>query len=491
MKTKIIAIILFAGHLVLAQNKQSVADFKKAEIRISTNVYLKKSDTPYVAIESEDSASAGLRASVSDGVLIVEEKKDKDIPDKVIIGYVSLDELTVSGAATVKTSETLTADKFSLQVSGASKVKLELAVTELSNSVSGAASCILNGKAGSMTAIVSGASSLKAEELASEKVQINASGASTARVHASGSLTGIVSGASSLKFSGEPKEMQINQSGASSVKRIDSSGNSANVSGDVSTTTSHDGKDSIRRYTFNGCYELIIHENCKRSDTSTYRYKKRHDGRIRKQNWVGVELFENGFLTPDNDISLPAQYDYLSPNYGIRNLGWNLNLFEKDFRFGKGHTQIVTGLGFSWNYYALKNKTTLNADSSFTTTLPYNTTAEYHKNKLRESFVTVPLLLEINTSKRDSRNFHIAAGVIGGLKLGSSTKQIFTVNNHTFETIRKDDYNLFPFKLDATVRIGYGQFTMFATYSLTPLFEYGKGPELYPFTVGVRIVPFD
>ena len=100
-------------------------------------------------------------------------------------------------------------------------------------------------------------------------------------------------------------------------------------------------------------------------------------------------------------------------------------------------------------------------------------------------------MLELNTSKRDSRNFHIAFGVIGGLKLGSSTKQIFTTNNHTYETIRRDDYNLFPFKLDATVRIGYGDFTLFGTYSLTPLFEYGKGPELYPFTVGLRICPFN
>ncbi len=488
MKTKIIGVLLLIGQMTWAQNKESVADFKKAEVRISTTVYLKRSDTPYVSFEHKDSTKAGLRIASNDGILIIEEKKDFDIPDKITIGYVSLDELHASGAATLKTSEPLSADKFTLQVSGASKVKLELAVTELSTSVSGAASCILSGKATSMTAIVSGASSLKAEELLTEKVQINASGASTARVNVSTSLTGIVSGASSLKFAGEPKETQINQSGASSVKRIDANGNSGNISGEVTTTTSRNGKDSTRRYTINGRYEIIVHENF--HDTTTYRYKRRHSG-VRKQNWCGVDLFENGLLTPNNSITMDSANDYMSLNYGIRNLGWSLNIFEKDFRFAKGRMQFVTGLGFTWNYYNLKNKTNLNADSTYTSTYAYNPAAEYKKNKLRESWITIPLMLELNTSRRDSRNFHIAAGVIGGLKLGSSTKQIFTINDHTYETIRKDDYNLFPFKLDATVRIGYGDFTLFGTYSLTPLFENKKGPELYAFSVGVRICPFD
>ena len=210
---------------------------------------------------------------------------------------------------------------------------------------------------------------------------------------------------------------------------------------------------------------------------------------MRKKNWAGLELFENGYLTPDNNITLASNHDYLSPEYGIKNLGCNLNLFEKDFRFANGKLQFVTGLGFSWNSYALKNKTVLNPDSSYTG-YTYNTAASYSKNKLKESFLTVPLLFELNTSKKDSRNFHIAAGVIGGIKLGSRTKQDYKMGGHDFHDVKKDDYNLFPFKLDATVRVGYGQFTLFATYSLTPLFEYGKGPELYPFTVGIRIIPF-
>ena len=44
--------------------------------------------------------------------------------------------------------------------------------------------------------------------------------------------------------------------------------------------------------------------------------------------------------------------------------------------------------------------------------------------------------------------------------------------------------------MSATVRGGVGWFNLFATYSLTPLFESGRGPELYPFTVGVTLLGF-
>jgi hypothetical protein len=487
MNTKIITVLLMIGQIMWAQKKETLPNFSKAQITISTNVYLKKSDSPYISFESKDSSNHGVRVSVQDGFLMLSEQKGKDMPDKVTIGYVNLEELSVAGAANVKSVEPIAGEKLSLSVNGAAKCKFEVALDVLSASVSGAGTCSLSGKATALSAIVSGASSLKAEDLVTEKTQINTSGASTARVNASTNLTAIVSGASTLKYAGDPKETQISQSGASNVKRLDKDGNSISVDVNEKQASSN-GKDSTRKFSINDRYEFVIHEH--KGDTAWYQKHHKNKG-VRKQNWAGVDLFENGYLTADKDITLPYNNDYMSLNYGARNLGWNLNLFEKDFRFAGGRMQVVTGMGFSFNYYNLKNKTTLNADSVYTSSYAYNTAADYRKNRLRESWITVPLLLELNTSRRDSRNFHIAAGVIGGLKLGSSTKQIFTMSNHTFETIRHDDYNLFPFKLDATVRVGYGKMTLFATYSLTPLFEYGKGPEVYPFTVGVRIVPFD
>ena len=43
------------------------------------------------------------------------------------------------------------------------------------------------------------------------------------------------------------------------------------------------------------------------------------------------------------------------------------------------------------------------------------------------------------------------------------------------------------FRFNAVARVGYGDFTLFAAYSLTPMFDKDDGPEIYPFTVGISM----
>jgi len=50
-----------------------------------------------------------------------------------------------------------------------------------------------------------------------------------------------------------------------------------------------------------------------------------------------------------------------------------------------------------------------------------------------------------------------------------------------------DDFFLNPFRFDATLRIGWGLINLFGTYSVSTLFKKDKGPELYPFSVGLTL----
>jgi hypothetical protein len=45
-----------------------------------------------------------------------------------------------------------------------------------------------------------------------------------------------------------------------------------------------------------------------------------------------------------------------------------------------------------------------------------------------------------------------------------------------------------PFRWDAYAGIGWGIINLYATYSLNPLFRENRGPELYPFSVGITLV---
>ena len=152
---------------------------------------------------------------------------------------------------------------------------------------------------------------------------------------------------------------------------------------------------------------------------------------------------------------------------------------------------LVVGLGFEWNQYEFRNKTRLNADSSYTHGVIDSTNAfSYTKNRLKTTFVNIPVLLEFNTNKNPKKSFHIAVGVIGGYKLGSRTRQILEQNKNDIKLIRKDNYNINPFRVNAHASVGYHNVTVFADYALTSLFENGRGPQLNPFTIGVKLVSF-
>jgi len=203
-------------------------------------------------------------------------------------------------------------------------------------------------------------------------------------------------------------------------------------------------------------------------------------------HWGGFEMGVSGLLNKDGGLELEDNLydlDYSS------SLCYNLNLFETKISFFGGYAGIVTGLGFNWNNYSFKGNTTLSAnnDSTWATDMPGRT---YGKNKLRTTYVKIPLLLEFNTSLESKKTIHIAGGVEGGFKLRSKTIQEYEFEGEEYEVDVKGHYNVKPWKLNAVGRIGYKNFTLFANYGLTTLFEKDKGPEMYPFEVGITIVGF-
>lgn len=50
--------------------------------------------------------------------------------------------------------------------------------------------------------------------------------------------------------------------------------------------------------------------------------------------------------------------------------------------------------------------------------------------------------------------------------------------------------NLDRFAYGPTLRIGYKWFNLFGYYQLSTIFQKGKGPDIYPITVGFMIRPF-
>jgi hypothetical protein len=221
-----------------------------------------------------------------------------------------------------------------------------------------------------------------------------------------------------------------------------------------------------------------------------------HDSDLKDEltHWGGIDLGVNVLLTPDNDTDYPEGSEWLEQDYA-RSLSWSFNIFETKIRIVKDYVSIVTGLGLTYNSYTFGD--TVNIVTNEIVGLPGDSTfadvGDYHnfdKNKFRASYLKIPLMLEFNTSLDPERTFHVAGGVIGGWNMGTIKKQKYENEGAKVKNREKGDFNLTPFTLDAAVRVGYRNYTLFANYGLTPFFEDGKGPELHNLTVGLALVPW-
>ena len=230
-------------------------------------------------------------------------------------------------------------------------------------------------------------------------------------------------------------------------------------------------------------YTLIAH------DVDSFCWEEHHG--IEEEDftyWSGLDLGLNGFVTPKNSLGMEERYNGFELDYA-KSLVVNLNFLEKKLSFDKRHSGIYTGLGIEWNTYAFRNNSALFATTDTTFTIE-DTTFNYTKNKLHATYLTVPLMLEFNSSTKYNKNFHFAAGVVGALKLGSNWKRRFEDEGKEMRLKTRDDYNLNVFKYSAMARVGYGDVTFFASYSLNSLFETNRGPEVYPFTLGIQLLGF-
>lgn len=227
-------------------------------------------------------------------------------------------------------------------------------------------------------------------------------------------------------------------------------------------------------------------------------------------HWAGVELGWNGWVNEDFNMTYPADQQYLNLN-NARSLMVNLNPFEFNLNLVKNHFGLTSGLGFSLHNYYFSNSTMLIKDSmelvSYNIVDQNGKSADMRVNKLFVSWLTVPVLFEYQTNSRMRMNsFHFAVGVIGGVRLASYTKQEYYARNTDYYL--KDDkgatvgmfnsgekpfrtkgqYHLNTFKADLTARVGWSFLNLWATYSLTPMYQKDQGPVLYPWSVGITLV---
>ena len=212
-----------------------------------------------------------------------------------------------------------------------------------------------------------------------------------------------------------------------------------------------------------------------------------------KGNWSGIELGLNNYLNKDFRPEQDPALKFMDLNTN-RSFNLNLNILQYNIGFGAKKAGLVTGMGLEFSNYFFdgNNNIQKNSDGIIVEYVPsflLEPGASVNKSKLATTYLTVPLLMEFQIPA-GKHNVHISGGLIGGAKIGSSTKIVYKERGKRQKDKVKDDFNLSPLRYGYTVRAGYRNLNLFANYYPVSLFEKGKGPELYPYSVGLRLISF-
>ena len=480
---KAIAIVfaLFAGVTsVFSQtenSKQKLPAFNAIVVNSVMDVVLKQDTENSISVSGDNLQD--LKYEITDNVLYLKGKAGEDVS----INVAKLNRLELLSNCDVKSSNQINSDKLDVILNGtASDVELNVKVKELHSVISGAGDIKYAGTANYHYAEIKGAGDVNAYNLTTDSTNILISGAGDAKINVVKKLTGIINGAGDVKYLKEPetKNVKINGFGSCRLK-----GN--NKSDEEKTSKNYDTTK------FNlGDYNVYM---VKSSIGVNGKEKQRRDT-IKDHNkikiyWAGIGLGVNGYLNSANKTNVPSGYKFLDLDYS-KSINVSLNFWEQRIPLWKNHVNIVTGMGFDISNYRFTNKNyKLLPDSNFVSAIR-DTVNNYKKSKLVTTYLNVPLLLQFDTDPlgKHNRTIHLSAGLVGSMRIGSHTKQVYENGNTYSRPKTHDDFNLNPFGCSAMLRAGYGKIDIYASYSLSTLFRNNQGPQLYPFTVGITLASF-
>lgn len=173
----------------------------------------------------------------------------------------------------------------------------------------------------------------------------------------------------------------------------------------------------------------------------------------------------------------------------LKTLHPGVNIFGSyNFMFGESNVSLSPGIGIGVHNMFTGSWLRVSNDSAYFEALP--DTLNYKKYKMTNTYLDIPIELRFKSKSE----FRIAVGFKFGFLMKAQTKykgenfmegtddQVI-IKTGKFNFVEKNRYGF-------TGRIGYKWLNLWAYYQLSTLFEDGKGPAMYPISIGITVIPF-
>ncbi len=218
-----------------------------------------------------------------------------------------------------------------------------------------------------------------------------------------------------------------------------------------------------------------------------YSYEKRKKkSKEFKGHLEGVDIGMANFMDENYEITRQPDEDFMDLNTG-RSHAITIYPQQQSFKFITSRFGLVAAAGFTWANYHFDNNNSIQKSPATGNIEEIVYPESLHKTKLSVGYLNVPVLFELQPFGFGQRAY-ISAGVLGEIKLFSYTKVVYKSNGDKQKEKDKGDFNMNPLRYGLIARAGYNDFGIYAVYYPVEFFEKGKGPELYPFMVGVSLM---
>ncbi len=173
----------------------------------------------------------------------------------------------------------------------------------------------------------------------------------------------------------------------------------------------------------------------------------------------------------------------------IKGLSRSLNMYLcYDFPIKTSNFSFAAGVGVaSSNLFFKDQQVILNDTITQMQFLPDGD--QYKRFKLSMNYVEAPLELRFFSNKENrNKGFKAAVGMKVGALINLHTKSVREFNDKPIREKVSTRRFVETYRAQATLRLGYGNFSVYGQYGLNNIFRTGSGPEdIVPYSVGICI----
>lgn len=157
-----------------------------------------------------------------------------------------------------------------------------------------------------------------------------------------------------------------------------------------------------------------------------------------------------------------------------------------DIPLKNSNFSLAAGLGISSTNIYLKDQA-LDL-TSIGTTPNFDETDVYKKFKLSTNYLEIPLEIRYRqVPENANKGWKVGVGLKIGNLVNVHTRSVQTINNskHIEKESNKSMFNTWRFQ--GTARVGYGNFALYGTYTLTSIFKETGTYDIRPYSIGIAL----